>query len=487
MEEIRAFACDELLQLSHAGNEVGGVLFGTRRDGLIQIVTWRPIACEHVEGEALSLSFNDRMNLAVQLELSRQNADLKGLLPLGCFLSHVRDGVSMRASDLEIYNGFFPAAWQVALVIRPKGKGQAEVGFFVRESGEKLQTESSYLSFELQPLHAAPKAVEAPPAADVPAQSSRASEQSLEQQPLAGTPALHPGLQAPVQSTAPLGLRSGLPLGLLPGVPSSAYGTAVAPAVEKTSLRDIPPATFALPSFQTEQRVPAKERWMWAIPIVLALGIAAFLLYQRRGPTGDGIGLRVTNQDQTAQVSWDTSSRAVRDAYRGEIDVDDGGKPSQISLTSEQLHAGKMSYLAQSGDVGFEMTVYPANGDPAHDATRLIAPASHASTQPPQLLPETAPANAAPVVPAPASTAGARPATPVAPSPVAPTPAALNPTIANPANPPSADTAELQRQIQDLRASVGRERARADELQNLVRILENRLALQPAGAKPQSH
>src|SRR3984957_11152249 len=68
MEEIRALACAELLQLSHGGDEVGGVLFGTRREDLIRILTWRPIACEHAQGEGLRLSYKDRMNLAVQLE-----------------------------------------------------------------------------------------------------------------------------------------------------------------------------------------------------------------------------------------------------------------------------------------------------------------------------------------------------------------------------------------------------------------------------------
>src|SRR5579863_3840117 len=151
MDEIRAFACDELLQLSHGGKEVGGVLFGTRREDLIRILTWRPIACDYTQGESLLLSFNDRMNLAVQLELARQNADLKDLRPLGWFVSHMQDSVSLSASDLEIYNGFFPEAWQVALVICPKGGGRAQAGFFVRE-GDKLQAEGSYQCFDLKPL-----------------------------------------------------------------------------------------------------------------------------------------------------------------------------------------------------------------------------------------------------------------------------------------------------------------------------------------------
>src|SRR5580698_2834681 len=99
MEEIRAFVCDELLQLSHGGDSVGGVLFGTRREDLIRILTWRPIACEHAQGEGLRLSYKDRMNLAVQLEVARQNPDLKDLRPLGWFVSRARGDVSMSPSD----------------------------------------------------------------------------------------------------------------------------------------------------------------------------------------------------------------------------------------------------------------------------------------------------------------------------------------------------------------------------------------------------
>src|SRR3984885_1552148 len=153
MEEIRAFACDELINLSHGGDEVGGVLFGTRRDALIRILTWRPIACEHNQGESLKLSYNDRMNLAVQLEMARQNSDLKDLRPVGWFVSHSSGGISLSDSDLEIYNGFFPESWQAALVIRPTGSGRAQAGFFMREADGKVQSEASYHIFELTPLN----------------------------------------------------------------------------------------------------------------------------------------------------------------------------------------------------------------------------------------------------------------------------------------------------------------------------------------------
>ena len=389
-EEIRAFACDELLQLSHGGDEVGGVLFGTRREDVIQIVTWRPIACEHAHGESLQLCSSDRMNLAVQLEVARRNPDLKDLRPVGWFVSHLRSDVCLSPSDLEIYNGFFPEAWQVALVICPKEGGRAKAGFFVREAEGKVVAEACYQCFDLEP--------------------TATREQA---------PAVR-HVQAPVP-----------------------------PALEFSA------PTFQSPSFQIDDRVPTRERWLWAIPVLLAIGIAAFMLYQRRAPNLS-IALRAVGEGQTVQLSWDADSRALRDSDHAAIEISDGGKTSQVSLNIDQLRAGKMSYLRQSGDIGFAMTVYPANGDPIHDSTRLIAPAFNS--------PSKAPETIAPAFNAPAQ----------APEPIAPAP-------------PAAQHDALEQQVQYLRQSLGREHARADELQNLVRILENRLGIpheEPSATPP---
>jgi hypothetical protein len=435
MEEIRAFACDELLQLSHGGDEVGGVLFGTRREDLIRILTWRPIACEHVQGETLQLSYNDRMNLAVQLEVARQNSDLKDLRPLGWFVSHWRGDVALSPSDLEIYNGFFPDSWQVALVVCPKGSGRAQAGFFVRETDGTMVSDASYQCFELEPLRAEP----APTSAAPPEQEAIKPEQ-VEPQPERPAP---PAPAVPDVATA---VKTAAPP---PPAPASAPVSKAEPRRTSTRVaRELPPDTLPLPSFQVEERLPTSERWLWAIPILLALGIAAFLLYQRRAPAS--LGLRAVNQAQTVELSWDANSRAVRDSDRAEIEINDGGKTSQVNLTGDQLQAGKMSYLPQSSDVGFVITIHPANGEPIHDSTRLIAPvfsAPPAPTQLPQLLP-------------------ANPPPPTAPPPT------------------GAEHDALEKQVQKLREDLGKERARADELQNLVRILENRLGIphQPARA-----
>jgi len=460
MEEIRAFASDELLQLSHGGNEVGGVLFGTRHEDHIRVVTWRPIACDHTQGESLRLSHTDRMNLAVQLEVARQNPDLKDLRPLGWLVSHLHAGVSLSASDLEVYNGFFPEAWQVALVICPKGNRRAQAGFFVREADDKLQSEASYQCFDLQPLGLPAIATDpiAPnfeasnpqgPTSDPPAPQAGVPEHGQTPQtvpvaqPVATVPSVPKAMDAAARPTPP-------PAEPIRFIEPQNSAPALAEPVRRVAPRNPAPSapeiSLPAPSFEIEEPLPTHERWLWAIPIVLALGIAAFMLYQRRVPSPNAsIALHALSEAQTIQLAWDANSRAVRESDRAEMQINDGGKNSQVSLTSDQLHAGKMSYQPQSSDVGFTMTVYPANGEPIHDSTRLIAPAFNPPAQPP------------PPVPA--------------------SPPLVSPPQASPAPPADAEQTALRQEVQRLKDELSKERARDDDLQNVVRILENRLGI----------
>lgn len=483
MEEIRAFACEELLKLSHGGDEVGGVLFGTRREDLIRILTWRPIACEHLDGPALRLSYNDRMNLAVQLEVARQNPDLKDLRPLGYFVSRPGGQVALTASDLEIYNGFFPEAWQIALVIRPKGDGRAEAGFFVREPDGKLQIETSHHSFALTPLHAAAVSplhpgneasnhLNAPPA--LGSTSAAATEPLRPASPEPPTTVAPQTVRVlkieeastsrPAEATAESARRR-TPVAALntaDHAESSKASGAMNESRQKTFEVRSPERLVDAPSFEMEEQVPARERWLWVVPVLLAVGIAAFMLYQRRAPSPNAaIALQAASDGQNVQLTWNTGSRAVRDAYRGKIDIVDGNKSSQVALTADELHSGRLTYLPQSGDVDFAMTVYPPSGDVVHDSTRFIAPALNAPTQPSRA---PVPQAAAPV--------------PTAPIAAAPTPAPI----------PSADHDALEEQVQQLKSDLAKERARASELQNLVRILENRVGIQgsetPASRRP---
>jgi hypothetical protein len=407
------------------------------------------------------------MNLAVQLEMARKNADLKDLRPLGWFVSHLQGEVALSDSDLETYNGFFPESWQVALVIRPQEKGRARAGFFVREAEGKVQSETSHQCFDLEPLQLASGPT--PPVASNVSKAAPVAEPAREQTPIA-VPPVPPALIAPqpkvpiqiapvpeavvpvkvvkpVQSAPPPPVAERVQAASPPTPPSPPIQR-VEPAKPIPPSPAIPPRAVESPSFQMDEDLPTRERWLWAIPILLALGIAAFMLYQRRAPTS--IALHASNEAQTAQLAWDANSRVVRDSDHGDIEINDGGKTSHVALTSEQLHAGKLSYVPLSGDVTFVLTIYPAaGGEPLHDSTRFITPVAHAPTEPPQLLPATPPA---------ASAA---------------------------APPPNTGHEALERQVQQLKIELGNERAHSSELQNLVRILENRLSIKPEDRPPQ--
>ena len=304
----------------------------------------------------------------------------------------------------------------------------------MREAEGKVQSDTSHQCFDLEPLQLG--SVPAPTMASIVSKPTPVPEPAQREQVPIISPA--PAAQAappapiappppvpiqtapvpeavvpvkvvkPVQSAPPPPLAESL-LEASPTTPPSLPSHPIqrvepakpippTPAVPQPPV--IPPRAVEAPSFQLDDDLPTRERWLWAIPILLALGIAAFVLYQRRPPTS--IALHASNEAQTAQLAWDANSRMVRDSDHGEIEINDGGKTSHVALTSEQLHAGKLSYVPLSGDVTFVLTIYPAaGGEPLHDSTRFIAQAPHAPTEPPQLLPASPPPAASAAVPPP--------------------------------------------------------------------------------------
>jgi hypothetical protein len=383
MEQIRSYACSDLSRLSHGGRDVGGILFGSESDGVVRLLTWRAIACEYAEGPTLRLSAGDRMNLAVQIEAARRNPELKDLRPLGWFVAHPQGNVAMTPDDLENYSNFFPASSQFTLVICPADEGKAEAGIFLREADGSVRSEESYRKFTLEPIQAATQ------------QATAEVKSSVEP---VGSP------KEPVSSVAPFSPRR----------------------------RETPPVPESVPAFEMDEPLPARDRLLWAIPIALALGIAGWLLYQRQKPADSPLlAFHVSaSTGRSAELAWDPNTQAVRNSQRGELDITDGGASSQVTLSSDQLHAGKMTYVARSGDAGFELIIYPASGAPIHESTRLVL-------------------------------AAAAPDTP-------PVPAAKSPDPRN---------AELQQQVEQLKQQLSKERAHSAQLQNLVRILEARVGV----------
>jgi hypothetical protein len=170
-------------------------------------------------------------------------------------------------------------------------------------------------------------------------------------------------------------------------------------------------------------------RWLWAIPTLLAMVLAGVLIKpQHPDPVSQGISLRIQGNGPELQIKWDPNSTSVRGAKRAEMEVQDGSQPSRLKLAGAQLSSGTLAWQRRTGDVQVRMTVYPTGGAPVRESARLVI----------------AMVNAPP------------------PSP-----------------PPDTDAEELKKLNRELRE----ERARSDKLQNMVKILENRLQIDTSRGK----
>jgi len=394
LDEIRSAVCDGLQQLAHGGLEVGGVLFGVRRENTLRMLTWRPISCEHAHGPSLRLSPRDRIDLARLLEVAKADSDLAGLQPVGWFLSHARSDIFLSQSDLEIFDGFFPEPWQVALVLRPSKSGSVRAGFFLREADGRLRSESSYKDFVVEPLH------------------------------------------RPGETAAAAGRRSrDLPLELS-GPRNGREPASAEPAKDTEPVRLIEP-----PRFLTQKpKSKGRGRWLWAIPGTLALIIAGMLLKERfLAPHIQPFSFRAYGSGQTAEIEWDANSASIQAAPRAALDIKDGAETQHYSLTPEQLRSGKMTYPRHSADLELRMTVYPANGASLQEYARVVGAASTPSDH---------------------STSD---------QPGSPDVTQLR-----------AERDRFEAEAKRLREDLRKEKIRADQAQETLRILQNRIAVDAA-------
>jgi proteasome lid subunit RPN8/RPN11 len=164
LDQIREIAVEGYHRVPHGGVETGGVLFGTHGKKMVRIAAWRPIECEYAKGPSFLLSEKDQAALAGMLQSWGDAEDLAGLEPVGWYRSHTRSEILLADVDLTFFNRFFPQPWQVGLIVRPASFAPARAGFFFREPGGGIRTESSYREFVMLPL---PQAASIPPIPEV--------------------------------------------------------------------------------------------------------------------------------------------------------------------------------------------------------------------------------------------------------------------------------------------------------------------------------
>lgn len=135
---ILAAAKEGFNRFPRGGLEVGGVLFGVREEGRVQVRAARPIPCKHTLGPSFTLAPEEHDELAARLLALKDDPELAGLVPVGWYHSHTRSGLLLSDADCHLHNRHFPQPWQIALVVRPEAGRPAELGIFVRRPDEEL-------------------------------------------------------------------------------------------------------------------------------------------------------------------------------------------------------------------------------------------------------------------------------------------------------------------------------------------------------------
>lgn len=117
------------------GNEVGGILLGSRAGDPIVVTDFEPVLCEYRSSQFYVLSDDDLRGLEESLEWFR-GSQAGELQVLGFYRSHARPEAAIDERDTELMRRFFPETGSLFLLLKP-GRGDAITAeLFVQEDGE---------------------------------------------------------------------------------------------------------------------------------------------------------------------------------------------------------------------------------------------------------------------------------------------------------------------------------------------------------------
>jgi hypothetical protein len=141
LAEIAELAMSGYRRYPWGGVEIGGLLFGKNKSGIVYICASRVAECEHHYGPAFDLSTNDCGAFEQLLTNSPTDQKLAGLTPVGWYQSSSRRDSGLSENARAVFQRFFPEPWQVAMVLKRSKNDPLTVEFFVRDlkGGIELQ------------------------------------------------------------------------------------------------------------------------------------------------------------------------------------------------------------------------------------------------------------------------------------------------------------------------------------------------------------
>jgi proteasome lid subunit RPN8/RPN11 len=343
LNEIRLEVTDGFNRVPHGGVEVGGVLFGAREGNRIRILAHRPLAPEYASGPSFTLSKRDEENLERLFAGAAADPALADLEPVGWYHSHTRSPISLGEKDLELFERFFPAPWQIALVVRPFRFEPSRAGFFFRERDGSIHAGASRHEFTLEPYRggdAMPRMLGSARTGE-PSETRPVAEKRNREEPRP-----HVAANAPA---APLGL------------PEEVADSYVPAPFRRRSLQEEEEA-------QTRRAFAAPAAWILALACLLLAGFA----YYRTGLFSSGLDLRVQDAGGQLRIEWNRSAKAVEQAASGWLEIEDGASKFKIFFDSNQIRTGSLTYARQTGNVLVRLKVEGSREGSVEEVTQFL-------------------------------------------------------------------------------------------------------------------
>jgi hypothetical protein len=358
LDEIRDAVWVGFQRLARGGLEVGGILYGHRRDRTLEIVGAQPMVCQHAFGPGFVLSAADRAALQKLLEAPPEAARLGDAIALGWFVSHTRSGILLTASDTEIFEAYFPEPWQITLVVHPERDGSMRGGFFVREADGSIRTSGSYREFDFPERLAARPGIPLDPR-EGRREGSKRGRSASAMLTNGIQPISDPAVTVPEPPEAPLEPAAPEPPPPAAGLPAFAFSSDP-------------------PSFAAASPPAGRLKWLWLTVLGLAaIGLALLgVLWgvQRMGipRVAEPVSLTLIERDGQLRIEWSRAAPAVTAAVNGALDIVDGGETQTIALAPQDLARGELPYMRKSGDVEVRMSLRGPAGQKVEEASRFL-------------------------------------------------------------------------------------------------------------------
>ena len=351
LEALRRRSLQGLLALPKTGLGLGGVLLGSRKPGagIVSVQDFIEFPSAHVGGPSFNLTPDEKSRAASLLRETR------ALGVVGWYFSRTQPPIAPRAAELDMFDAFCPAPWQIMLVIRPGHTETTRALVFFRDgTGQVIQGSTHDVLEWVEPLDlafvspTAPKPVIASPTpTPVP------------------TPALrkvNPGpqtLMAPLQTTVPLTAPTAA-VGAVPAArPSGDEESADANGFQsirsyklmdravQSSAENTGEGATSSPNSpaRADSANPSRRKWMvmggaGAVGLAVVAAGANFLL----SPT---LKLELSESGGHITAVWNTDGVSKGDS--GSLMILDGGQTTTIPLNSAKVIAGVAGFEPKSG------------------------------------------------------------------------------------------------------------------------------------------